>query len=401
EILSALVTRPHAALRVMATPAKTAFVNALLAPAGYLSLLAPGGLLPAAPVLLQRLLSGRASEASIAYHYQAEFIPFIFVAAVHGAARLFGAAGAKSPAGEPLPASFRSGVTRRGRLLLGALLALFPPVGLWATRVPQQLVAAIGGGDRDPFITDVKRGIVRSVPPEARVVATFAFLPRLANRRELHSLHHVYTGRHTLSDVPYPAPDADVLIMDTHDPLTFSAGGFYAPDNYRNLRALLARPGWKPVRHVEGLLVFRRGGAGGAEVRLVEIAGGQCGGDVAQDAAEPLRLTGFELGPPDKEGVADLTLCWRWSPGARPRDCGAELQINAGNHALYRGVVYPGSRIRPPQSWPEGVSVRDAHRVRVSPAPAEGARASIRVRLVPADSPAARGGRHSGPRGGP
>ena len=88
EVIRNLLSHPIKTLTFMFSAPKLAFLGALLAPVSFLSLLSPVSLIPICLVAAQRLLSLRASEATIAYHYQSEFIPFIFFSAVYGAKRL-------------------------------------------------------------------------------------------------------------------------------------------------------------------------------------------------------------------------------------------------------------------------------------------------------------------------
>jgi hypothetical protein len=375
-----MLRRPDRALRLMLTPPKLAFVSALLAPLAYVSLLSPSHLLPAGLVLAQRLLSARASEASIAYHYQAEFIPFVFAAAVAGVRR----------------ALFlrRADATR----LLRTALALFPAAAIAATGVPGRLRDALAAPWKDPEGIRDRRAIVRSVPPRAAVISTFAFLPHLAERPALYSLHHVTTGRYTLSHVPYPVPEADVVILDTLDPLTFLEGGFASPDGDRRLRDLLFAPGWEVATHVNNLLVFRRSPAPRtAPERLVAFTDSlphSAVTRIAQPAGAGPRLAGFEVGPPDADRVADLTLYWRPDRPASPaparsrgRDWNALISLR-GSDTLFSGLVCPGSRIRPSGTWDTDGLVADRQRVRLRRVPAPGEELALSLRLVPPDQPA-------------
>jgi hypothetical protein len=375
ESLAGMLRRPDRVARAMFTPPKLAFLSALLAPEGYLSLLSPSRLVPALPVLLQRLLSSRLTETSIAYHYQAEFIPFVFFAAIAGIRRAL---------------AFSRFDARR---LLQVLLTLFPAVALVASGAPARLASALREPSRDSSDTALRRRIVQSVPNDAAVLATFRFLPHLASRSDLYSLHHVYTGCYTLSDVPYPTPRTDVVLLDPLDALTFSADGFYAPTHYVRLQALLCTPGWDIEQAPGDLLVFRR--ASGPQTDAfptasVESLPSAASRRVTQATSDALRLEAFEVIAARDPAAAAITLYWRWPqrlPPGEKTDCNAEIVLR-GREELADAVVCPGLRVRPPQSWEEGVLVADRHVVRLSRPLHAGESLTLDVRLVPADSPA-------------
>ena len=201
--------------------------------------------------------------------------------------------------------------------------------------------------------------MVRQIPPDAAVIATFGFQPKLAFRQRLYSLHHVYTGHYTLSDKPYPTPEAEYLLMDTTDRLTFSADGFYAPENYRRLQACLAQPGWRLVDHVGPRLLFRRSPDAPSEepglVRYGDTLAGACS-NLVQSEDVPARLVGFVVESAGGD-MAALDLFWR--KDAECPDFDVELAVRQADRVIWCGTLAPGSPIWPPQSWPTGSVVAD------------------------------------------
>ena len=233
EVFVNMVKHPVYMVQTMLAPAKLTFLAALLGPVGFISLLSPLSLAPGGLVLVQRLLSGRAAEATIAYHYQAEFVPWVFYAAIYGVKRM----------------------REWGRARIAViLLAVFALVALAANRVPQRLVSAWATPWRERVLVQRYRAALALVPADAAVLATFRFLPALADRAHVYSLHHVYTGRYTLSTVPYPMPAVDFILVDREDPLTFSARGFYSEENEARLAAFLA--GWEKVFEAGAVEVY-------------------------------------------------------------------------------------------------------------------------------------------------
>lgn len=387
EVLRNAIVHPFYTLRFMFTAEKVVFLNALLGPVAYLSLLSPLSLLPASLVLVQRLLSIRASEATVVYHYQAEMIPFVFFAAIYGIKRLL---------------KLKHRIIRPA---LGAALVFFPLASLLAGGTLPALYRALSSPSNNSFVRSRKDFVMRNLPNKASVLATFEFLPRLANRRKVYSLHHVYTGRYTLSDVPYPLPDVDYIIMDTNDPLTFSNKGFYGPDNYKRIQAVLTEPGWRLIEHVDSLLVFKRDpGIDIESLDMVEYIDQpmRMNRNIRQTPAADIQLLGFEIGLPDKPKVdihalggsaasgrllkqadiVDLTLYWEKTLESG-KDYDMHLTVTAGMTIIYRGRLSPGSRIWPPQSWQTGKVIVDRHRVHLDRKKTSLDNIEVRIELLP------------------
>ncbi|MBN1557529.1 MAG: DUF2079 domain-containing protein [Lentisphaerae bacterium] len=347
DVFRTLVLHPAAALRASWHPAKLRFLNLLLAPLGYLSLLGPGAFVPLLPVLAQRLLSARVSETQILYHYQAEFIPFLFAAAAIGLGRLLTL---RRPVVRPLAAGLL------GLMPLAAFLTSGPVPALCQALSPPQ----------PGFPGPVADALVKAIPTEAPVTATFQFLPPLSNRTRLYSLHHVYSGRYTLSDKPYPLPAGlDWIVLNTMDRMTFQARPCYAPDRYRRLQDLLAQGPRYVAANAEGLLALSADPTAGPPAgSLLAPARPDLipPGPVRQLRGADIRLRGFRLDEPGAYSVRPLVLFWE-----KHRDTGGDydalLTLRAGDTLLYNGELAPGSRIFPPQSWPAGVVLADRHGV--------------------------------------
>jgi len=205
EIVTTLFTRPQVWVDAFAQHGVGLLLVGLLAPLALLPLLGPAELLLlACPTFLQHLLSARAAEHTIWFHYTAEMIPGIFLATIVGLRRLMQ----------------KPWFQGRARWLaiavlgwaLGANLLLGPH--LW---LPLRL-----GKFAPDHVDRAKLGMIRRVPPDEGVVATFELLPHLSHRLRLYSFHHVWKGSHTLSDRPYRMPDEAVwAVVDINDPVLF------------------------------------------------------------------------------------------------------------------------------------------------------------------------------------
>jgi uncharacterized membrane protein len=368
EIMRNIVLHPISVLRFVLLPQKLDFLNAILAPLAYLSLFSPLSLLPALPVVLQRLLSQRASEFSIAYHYQAEFIPFIFFAAIYGIKRL-------------------SNVGRRfGRPVAVAGLLVMPVVCLFASGAFFSLRESISPPSPERTLQNTgKDELLRKLPADASVLATFEFLPKLADRSHVYSFHHVYTGRYTFSDVSYPTPRVDFIIFDTQDYLTFSSWGFYHADNYKRIRRMLDHGNWHLFYQSGSLLALERAGSNDQQLPLAfpEAIPAQMNKNVAQWPANAgIQLLGFTGHSVPADHSFDLTLYWSKEVDA-PEDYDVSLILKDSGEVVYTGALSPGSRIWPPQSWPAAQTIADRHRIGVSTPISSLENVRLLIRLIP------------------
>ncbi len=219
----------------------------LLLPMLLLPLRRPLALLPALPILLQHLLSWRASEWTIYYHYAAPLLPIFWIA---------------------------------------TLEVLRPEAGRrWYLTPLFFLVLANGGaflfaGTLDWYLTPLfsptnqlaeKQAIVQQMPKSASVVAPLPFQSHLADRAEIYSLHLVMKGLKTLSRQRYePPPSTDYVVLDYDDVITLDPqSGYYHPEMWTKtgeaipssdvlLHRFLARADWE-VDSVGALTVWKKG----------------------------------------------------------------------------------------------------------------------------------------------
>ena len=212
----------------------------LLLPFLGLPLLRPRWLVVAAPLLLQHLLSWRASEWEIYFHYAAPLVPLFWIASAEAVR--------KWPAWVP-------------GLVVVACLA-----GQCVTGPARIISLREQDGNR------WKQALIGSIAPDAAVAASMPYLSHLATREKLYSLHHILKGLKTLSHAAYTPPEGvDAVVIDYSDSATFdSVAGFYhprmrtadgriIPSSDRLLHEFLRRDRWK-TELVNGVALYHRTG---------------------------------------------------------------------------------------------------------------------------------------------
>jgi hypothetical protein len=255
-----------------------------------------GMLASSAGLLLQHLLSWRASEWVIDFHYAAPLVPLFWLAAAECAARW-----------------------RRREVLAFApavaCLILQPLIGPIREIAPEFLNAHSLIWNRR-----WKARLVEKIAahPSLSVVCGMPYLSHLAARPQLHSLHLVLKGLRTLSLRPY-TPDyvPDLVLLDFADATTFSkVSGYYHPpggivgypldSSDELLNRFLGQRQWAALS-MNAVTVLRALPTPAAESQLAPPPGG-----ATLSPGMQLRACGLQK-PAGPHGPLALTMEWKWT----------------------------------------------------------------------------------------
>lgn len=223
-----------------------AILWAVFLPMLLLPVTRPFTLLPAAPILMQHLLSWRSSEWTIYFHYAAPILPVVWIALVEALSRW----------------KDKKWMFAMIATLMAANLACFG----YMKAVDFYLAPFFA---RDPILP-AKREFISGIPSDASVVAPLPYLSHLSQREEIYSLHLILKGLKTLSRERYvPPPPADYVLVDYEDSATFdSPSGQYHPEMRTQtgervpssdvlLHEYLARASWQ-VESRNGLTLWKQ-----------------------------------------------------------------------------------------------------------------------------------------------
>lgn len=189
-VLSGIVLHPGVVLQTLISRPRLLYLDMLLDPLGFVSLLGVPVLLLAAPTLALNMLSADPTMYSGFYQYSAEIVPYLVVAAIFGVA----AAGR-------LAARVKQGAAMR--LVLSGLILV---AGVAATI--NQGFTPISAGYAVPSVgahQRVEAKLIGLIPPDAVVAAADEIEPHLSDRRTVYLLPTVH---------PSNGPAAEYIVLD-------------------------------------------------------------------------------------------------------------------------------------------------------------------------------------------
>ena len=204
DIFRTLFTQPGYVIQTqLSDPLRQQFLLKLLLPLGFLSLFSPAILAIALPCLGYNLLSATPSQSSIYFHYIAPLIPFVFIAAAHGATRLL----TKLSKSRSLA---QANLVVTVALIVGTLIAW-----VWDNPFTQPVDDPYYGvyalekhPDQDAFTE-----VLQHISPQASVATTMAYAPHLTVRPVLDLFYH----KGVRGDQVYDFLPADYLFLNLTD----------------------------------------------------------------------------------------------------------------------------------------------------------------------------------------
>ena len=340
-----LILNPLASFKFILRQESLNYLFNIFLPVLFIPLLALVKLLPVFPFFFQHLLSARPSDLSMNYHYTAEIIPFVFFSLVYGISRL-------------LKIKF---IREHVFVLKSVLMAfiLFSSL-LYGPLIKESL--RLNSDYRKDYSDFAKKEFIAKVPRAAAVVATFEFLPALANRKSLYSLHHPYMGFYTLSSKRYSLPDdVKYAVIDFNDGLTFR--GFYQPEGYKNLQEIFLKDQWKIIGMVDSLVMLKKSSEKQdficAKVSPKEEDQGKeilkVGESFALKSAHFVRIE-------DQAGI-EATFYWQ-SFKKTGLDIQMFITLTDSQGRAIKSLMHPICyRIFPTQSWQEGDNYKELLRI--------------------------------------
>ena len=350
EMAKTVIVHPISTALFAFTPRKIAYIFHLFMPAGFLGLFSPLALVPTIPIFMQNLLSAAHNHSLIYYQYSALLIPFIFFSVIHSFAKLL---------------RYKL-VIRNQAVLLCCLFGFVIFSGIYL-QAPQFNISKRMHSYRVDDLSRQKDKLVRLVPQNSPVVATFQFLPKLSNRKDLYSLHLIAMGYKMYTKIRYEPPKKlEYALIDFNDPLMLRA--FFPPQAAGNIRAFLVTGEWRVLEAFDDTVLFKNGYEAGYRL-CEEVSNPKIGNPVNLVLESGINFLGYDI-VDDKisdRRILHLVYYWKKTKGAR-RPLGFFIQFSdpPGNVVFVKGHVF-GYRVYLQDEWRDGRIMKEHHYILLPP----------------------------------
>ena len=293
EIAYNIVRHPVAVLKIAAMPYKIDYLRFLFSPVSFLPLFSPAVLFLSLATFARNLLVDYTPACNIYNQYSVAIIPVIFLAAVYGIKRLL-----------------NFGIIKKMRFVFAAFFLAVSLYFAYCIGPWLELSGNLPSYVRDP-LAPVMNDMIRSIPSDAGVVATFRFLPKLSDRKQLQSFHHLYMGHYKIINKKYTLPpDIEYALIDFEDPLTVQ---FKNQESGRNFRSFLEGGSWGVVGLVENIVLLKKGAGGNLKLyeELKEVSPSY---PAAVEINREIALTGYDLSEEFllSKKCLSLSLYWKY-----------------------------------------------------------------------------------------
>jgi len=324
-----IISHPVATIKFAFIQPKLIYLVKLFAPLGFLALASPVVLI-GAPFFLEALLSKYAPLYQINFYYGLSLAPFIFVATIFSLQRL---------------KKFRF----TGVLLLVIGLAANVIIG------PHVSLARSVFERKADYLLDYQRELIKKIPEDKAVVATFGFLAELSNREEVYSFHYVYGGFDKLTNKTYKLPDTvEYALLDFQDQLTFQ--GFDNDTSPANINRFLEQGRWGVEEVIGPLVMLKRNSE--TKMRLINPIESELVGE------QKLNIVNyqFEVDQNDDNFII-IALDWHVAQDLDKKYLMQLALADENNQELGRYYFDPTYNIYPTQLWKQGQHFRTYYRL--------------------------------------
>ena len=342
DILRSLVTRPGLVWRTVSEPLRLRYLMELLAPVGFLALLAPEILLLGTPLLAANLLSSYAAQYSGQFHYSAPLVPYVVVAAIVGSARLTRKIQSSARNRRKDTKEAKGVRVFRGVSWLSCWILLW---GLgWQVA---HGYTPIGREFRWPEVTAHHRLLQRfaaQVPPQTPGSTTPPLYPHLSHRQKLYQFPHLADAEWVLLDVSATTDMHPVALRD-------------------QVQQMLASGQWGVADAADGYLLLWRG-QGDAQLPDSFYAFARAGNPQPQVAADltfgqALRFLGYDVVDEARWRLTGVRTYWQV---LKPLPAGLRLYpffVAADGTVVEDTVARPpvAPLWYPPERWQPGETV--------------------------------------------
>lgn len=201
--------------------------------------------------------------------------------------------------------------------------------------------------------------MLKLIPKDSSVIATFQFLPKLAHRYDLYSMHLVSTGFKMYTKIKYvPPSNLEYALIDFDEPLMVNS--FFPPQAPDNIRSFLEDGNWRVLKAVDDVVLFAKNFQNGN--KLCEIVSNPRIQNVIEaNINNQIIFLGYDIESESNKTDRILHLVYYWKrKGNVDKAIGFFIQfLYSDNKVKLQKVRVLGYRAYMPISWPEGQIIKE------------------------------------------
>lgn len=344
SMIKTIIMHPVAVAKYAFSQRRILYLFQLFLPTGFLGFLSPTALLIIVPIFMQNLLSSSPTHSSINFQYVAVLIPFIFYSVIHAFKKLL---------------AYKTIIEYRVVLLVGFLLVSVCS-GIYLGAPQLHFVKYLKAYQINDLVKQKER-LVKVIPKEASVISTFQFLPKLANRHDLYSMHFVSAGFKMYTKVKYEPPlNLEYALIDFNEPLMINC--FFPPEAAVNIRNFLEDGNWRVMRTVDNIVLFKKDYQKGHNLCEV-VQNPSIENTINANIDNQIMLLGYDVVKENiaEKGILHLICYWKRT-GELRSPLGFFIQFLGADkqNGFVKNCVF-GYRVYPPQSLPRDQIIRVHH----------------------------------------
>ncbi len=339
-IIWSLITNPWQIKPYLLQPVNLKFLFDLLSPLIFLPCFSPHILFLGLPILLQHLLSESGTEHVLYYQYTLSLAPFFFLGALKTLSFL------------------RYRIKNVFYLFVLSLMLMVSLLSLRDHRLDMVRRLNIEECDQNRLYWRM----VKAIPKDAAVIATFDFLAPLSSRRELYSFHKTFFHLYQNENNHFVTPDRVSYALINFDNPWLSYEFYANPqETAAKLRQNFFNREWKVKQAVEEVVLFSR--EGGED--LINVTPSQEALEVLQpkfSVDEKFNLAAFELEKSQARPLSLLPIKFKWQSLQEIKEpYEMVLRIKKGEEVIAERRRDIGYKIYPTFLWKQGELISETY----------------------------------------
>ena len=224
------------------------FILAALLPFAFLPLVKPKNLILGSAILAQLALGSAGLSATLLYmHYASLFLPALFISLIYGLDYIINQ-------GETTKSTILRLIRQEKKM---AALLFFITV-IYASLTLGPLPGSVNQLAQNGLKwtqTEAKKELIKKIPPQAKVAATYDFLANLSSRPDLYSFNYAFLGQRQFLSEDYQLPaDTEYLLIDYKNLISYQLQYQQNPFYQQHYQTALA--GWAKTLDGFGLIAL-------------------------------------------------------------------------------------------------------------------------------------------------